>query len=114
MIARLAIYFVLGGAIIASITYFASVGRGFMAAFVATVPTTSIITFLFTYLEAGNAGVISYAKGLLYFLPAWTVYILTIIFTLEKIGLAKSLALSFMLFLVLALATELIVKNRLG
>lgn len=114
MITRLAIYFVLGGAIIASVTYFASVGRGFMAAFVATVPTTSMLTFIFTYLEAGNGGIISYAKGLLYFLPAWIVYILTIIFTLERIGIAKSLTLGLVVFLALALVTRVVVKNWFG
>ena len=114
MILRLAIYFVLGGAIVASATYFASVGRGFMAAFVATVPTTSLITFIFTHLEAGDAGVIAYAKGLLYFLPAWLSYALAIVLTVEKIGLVKSLVLGLVVFLVLSLATRLVVKNWLG
>ncbi|MBF8264932.1 MAG: hypothetical protein HW384_796 [Dehalococcoidia bacterium] len=111
MITRLAIYFVVGGAIIASTTYFASVGRGFVAAFVATVPTTSLLTFIFTHMEAGNAGVMAYAKGLLYFLPAWLSYALTVVFTLEKIGLVKSLVLGLVIFLALSFVTRLVVKN---
>ena len=114
MITRLAIYFVLGGAIIAAITYFASIGKGFMAAFVATLPSTSIITFIFTYLEGGNQGVVSYAKGLLVFLPAWLGYVSVIIFTLEKIGIAKTLILGLAVFLVLALITHFIVQNWPG
>ncbi|MBI4287799.1 MAG: DUF3147 domain-containing protein [Chloroflexi bacterium] len=111
MITRLIIYFVLGGAIIASTTYFASVGRGFAAAFVYTVPSTTLLTFIFTYLEAGNAGIIGYAKALLYFLPAWVIYILTVLLTLERIGVVKSLALGLIVFLVLALVTRIVVRN---
>lgn len=111
--ARLALYFVIGGLIISLAVYLVSRGTGWLAGFITLMPSATLLTFLFTYLESGARGSASYARGLLLFAPAWIVYITTVLLTVEKVGIWRSLALGVTSFMLLALTTRLITRGWL-
>lgn len=96
------IYFVLGGAIVSSVTYFASHSRGITAAFIANMPLITAVTFLTIYFEAGRENVVLYAKGLLIMLIPWVGYIAAIILFTPKAGFMPSLASGVLLYFIIA------------
>ncbi len=95
----LVLYFVIGGAIVAAVTYFGSQSKGMLAAFIAFLPSISLITIITTYLAKGTDAATSYAKGMLLLLPSWVVYIVGVIFLLPRIGLVGSLVVGVVLYL---------------
>ncbi|GAB4485833.1 MAG: hypothetical protein OHK006_12600 [Thermodesulfovibrionales bacterium] len=97
------IYFLVGGAVISVVTYFASHSRSLLAAFLANLPVMTLITFLTIYREAGEKAVIPYAKGLLIMLFPWLAYIFSVIVLTSRIGLAAALLTGLGLYLGLAL-----------
>lgn len=72
-------YFMLGGSIVSAVTLLGSQGRGLLAAFVATFPTMTILTFALIHSKAGQAATVDYAKGLLFMTPRglFTYYVLS-------------------------------------
>ncbi len=98
----LALYFFLGGAIVTAVTYFGSHAKGQVAAFIAFLPTISVITLCTVYFSGGAGEAVSYAKNMLWLLPPWVVYVLAVIFLLPRIGLAWSLGIGIAAYLVLA------------
>ena len=102
-IKMLPIYFVIGGVIVAAVTYFGSHAKGQLAAFIAFLPTISVITLCTIYSAAGTERAVSYAKSMLVLLPPWVLYIIGIIFLLPRIGLVGSLAVSIAAYLGTAL-----------
>jgi uncharacterized membrane protein (GlpM family) len=97
------IYFVLGGITVSAITYFGSQGKSQVAAFVAFLPSTSLITLCTIYLSSGTQPAVSYAKSMLILLPPWVLYVAAIIFLLPRIGLPLTIAISVAVYLVFAL-----------
>lgn len=95
------LYFLMGGAIVSVVTYFASHAKGLLAAFIANLPVITFITFLTIYYESGQDAVISYAKGLLIMLLPWLVYIFAVILLSQRVSFIPSLLVGLVLYLIL-------------
>lgn len=79
-------YFVLGGLLVSLSTYLGSHGRGFFAALASTFPMISGVTFILIYVNVGTEPTISFAKHLIWLSPPWFVYVLTMLFGVERLG----------------------------
>ncbi len=100
--ARILLYFLLGGTAVAIATYLAGQGRGTLAAFVSTLPIVTATTFILIYSEGGSAPVAAYARGLLVFTPPWICYVVTVLLGVERLGVFKSIALGFAVYILLS------------
>jgi uncharacterized membrane protein (GlpM family) len=93
------LYFLLGGTIVSLSTYLGSQGKSFLAAFASTFPAITGATFILIYLNGGNEAVVSYAKNLLWFVPPWIVYVVTMILGIPRIGFWPAMIGSLVLYL---------------
>ncbi|MCX8126454.1 MAG: DUF3147 domain-containing protein [Dehalococcoidia bacterium] len=100
----LVLYFVLGGAVVAGVTYFGSRGQGLLAAVISMLPTVSLITLISVYHAAGAEPVIYYFRSMLIILPVWVLYVLSQILLLPRIGLVPSLLIGVAIYLAGAFA----------
>ena len=98
-------YFVIGGLIVSVITYFGSQGKGELAAFIAFLPATSLITVCTIYFASGTGAAVSYAKSMLILLPAWLLYVIGVIFLLPRLGLVIALLVSVAAYVAAAFVT---------
>lgn len=80
------LYFLLGGTIVSLSTYLGSQGKSFLAAFASTFPAITGATFVLIYVNGGNDAIVSYAKNLLWFVPPWMVYVLSMIAGVPRFG----------------------------
>jgi uncharacterized membrane protein len=103
---RLVVYFLMGGTVTALTAYFASQGRGMLSAFITTLPLLTVFSFLLIYAEGGSKIVEEYAKSLLIFTPPWLCYITIVLLGVNRIGIAKSLILGVLFFIVLSVLLE--------
>jgi uncharacterized membrane protein (GlpM family) len=101
----LAAYFVIGGLVVAVVTYFGSRGKSELAAFIAFLPATSVITLCTIYFASGTGAAVSYAKSMAILLPAWLFYVICVIFLLPRLGLAWSLVVSVAVYIAAAFVT---------
>ncbi len=101
----LSLYFVLGGTIVALVTYFGSQGKGLLAAFVAFFPSITVVTLISIYLTGGVSATVSYFKGMLFLIPAWLLYAVAIIFILPRWGLVPSILVGVAIYVAAALIT---------
>ena len=101
----LAVYFLIGGVIVSAITYFGSHAESKFAAFIAFLPSTTLITLCTIYLAGGTGAAVSYAKSMLVLLPAWVLYVVGVIFLLPRLGLVVSLLVSVAAYLAAAFVT---------
>lgn len=99
---RLIIYFIIGGSVTALTTYFASVGKGTLSAFIVTLPLLTALTFILIYAEGGKYVVLDYARGLLIFTPPWICYVLVVMVGIERWGVFKSVGLGIAVYIVLS------------
>lgn len=104
------IHFLLGGTIVSLVTFIGSHGKGLLAAFIATFPTMTVITFSLLYHKSGQTATVSYAKGLLLMTPPWIVYVLCLIFLLPRIGFAKSIITGVSTYMILAGILSVVMK----
>ncbi|MCG3777629.1 MAG: hypothetical protein JW388_0323 [Nitrospira sp.] len=95
---KYALYFLLGGTIVSVSTYLGSQGRSFLAAFASTFPAITGATFILIYLNGGNESLVGYAKDLVWFVPPWIVYVVTMIYGVPRIGFWPAMALSMTLY----------------
>jgi len=102
-IKALAAYFVIGGVIVSAVTYFGSQAKSELAAFIAFLPSISVITLCTIYFASGTGAAVSYARSMLILLPPWLLYVIGVIFLLPRIGLAGSLLVSVAAYLAVAL-----------
>ncbi len=98
-IVKYAVYFILGGTIVSVSTYLGSQGKSFLAAFASTFPAITGATFILIYLNGGNEAIVSYAKNLLWFVPPWVVYVVTMILGIPRIGFWPAMIGSLVLYL---------------
>jgi uncharacterized membrane protein (GlpM family) len=98
-IKMLLLYFVIGGVIVSSVTYLGSQAKSQLAAFIAFLPSISVVTLCSIYLASGTAEAVAYAKSMLILVPPWVLYIVGVIFLLPRIGLAGSLVVSIVVYL---------------
>lgn len=103
------LYFVVGGTVVTLVTYFGSQGKGLLAAFVAFFPAVSVISLCAIYIHSGTEPALSYAKGMLYLLPAWLIYIAVVIYLLPKWGLFPPLAIGILLYTAASYVTSKLV-----
>lgn len=103
---RLAIYFLLGGAVTVLTAYFASQGRGMLSAFITTLPLQTAFSFLLIYAEGGSKTVEEYARSLLIFTPPWLCYVTIVLLGVNRIGVVKSLSLGVLLFVILSVLMQ--------
>ena len=92
------LYFLLGGTIVSVSTYFGSQGKSFLAAFASTFPAITGATFILIYLNGGSESLVGYAKNLLWFVPPWIVYVITMILGVPRVGFWPAIALSMTLY----------------
>jgi hypothetical protein len=86
-------------------------GRGLLSAFVATFPAITLVTMIIIYREGGPTAAYSYAKGLVFFFPAWFAYLLFVVFTLPRWGIWKALAGALLLFMALVVLIRLSIRE---
>jgi len=98
-LAKYALYFLLGGTIVSLSTYLGSQGRSFLAAFASTFPAITGATFVLIYLNGGNDAIVSYAKTLLWFLPPWIAYVVSMIAGVPRFGFWPAMIGSLALYL---------------
>jgi uncharacterized membrane protein (GlpM family) len=103
-------YFILGGTVVSLVTYIGSQGKGMLAAFVATFPTMTVLTFSLIYKTAGYTSTVNYAKGLLLMTPPWIIYVLCLIFLLPKWGFVRSLGTGVAAYMILAGVVSVVTK----
>ena len=98
-LSKYVLYFLLGGTIVSVSTYLGSQGKSFLAAFVSTFPAITGATFVLIYLNGGNDAIISYAKNLLWFVPPWVVYVVSMIAGVPRFGFWPTMIGSLTLYL---------------
>lgn len=98
-LAKYALYFLLGGTIVSLSTYLGSQGRSFLAAFASTFPAITGATFVLIYLNGGNDAIVSYAKNLLWFVPPWIAYVVSMIAGVPRFGFWPAMIGSLALYL---------------
>lgn len=96
---KYAVYFLLGGTIVSISTYLGSQGRSFLAAFASTFPAITGATFILIYLNGGNDAIVSYAKNLMWFVPPWTVYVVSMIVGVPRFGFWPAMVGSLTLYM---------------
>ncbi len=98
----LPLYFIIGGLVVSSVTYFGSQGKGTVAAFIALLPSVSVLTLITIYAQGGAPAATSYARNLLLLSPIWILYVAAILLLLPRIGLAGSLMFGVAIYVVAA------------
>ena len=105
------LHFMIGGTIVSLVTFIGSQGRGLLAAFVATFPTMTVLTFTLVYTKSGHVATLNYAKGLLLMTAPWVIYVLCLIFLLPRWGFVKSLIVGVLTYMILAGIVSFAVKH---
>ena len=95
----LLLYFVIGGIIVSSVTYFGSQAKSQLAAFIAFLPSISVITLCTIYFNSGVAESVAYARNMLLLLPPWILYAVGVMLLLPRIGLWGTLLVSVGVYL---------------
>jgi hypothetical protein len=94
------LYFVLGGLMVSVSTYFGTIGRGFLAAFVSTFPAITGVTIVLIYLNSGSDVATTYAKHLLWLVPAWLTYVGILILVIPRLGFWVAMGLALTIYMV--------------
>ncbi len=98
-VVKYALYFLLGGTIVSISVYLGSQGKSFLAAFASTFPAITGATFVLMYLNGGSDAIVSYAKNLLWFVPPWIVYVLSMIAGVPRFGFWPAMVGSLALYM---------------
>lgn len=101
----ISLYFVLGGIVVALVSYFGSQGKGLMAAFIALFPSVTVLTLFTIYYAGGVTATTSYFKSLLLLLPAWLLYVIPVLFLLPKLGPVPSVLIGITMYTCAAFLT---------
>jgi len=103
MEAKYFFYFLFGGSMTSLAVYLANHSKGFLAAFINTLPITSLSTFLLIYFSTGQDAVLSYARGLVIMLVPWVLYVLSVIILTPRLNIFYSLLIGLTLFVLISL-----------
>jgi hypothetical protein len=98
-VVKYAVYFLLGGTIVSISTYLGSQGKSFLAAFASTFPAITGATFVLLYLNGGSDAIVGYARNLLWFVPPWIVYVLSMIAGVPRFGFWPAMVGSLLLYM---------------
>lgn len=94
------LYFLIGGLVVSLTAYYGSNGKGFIAALISMFPSMTVLTFSLIYRAGGQTSVVDYAKNLVYGVPPWVLYVFTVAWLCERIGIWRSLALGIAIYLI--------------
>ena len=92
------LYFLVGGTVVTLVTYFGSHAKGTLAAFIAFFPALTVVTLCTVYWRGGSESALSYAKSMVYLLPAWLLYIGAVIYLTPRLGLWLPLIIGILLY----------------
>ena len=109
-LAKYALYFVLGGALVSLATYLGSHGKGFLAALASTLPVISGMTFILIYLNAGDQPAVSFAKNLIWLSPPWFMYVFCMMFGVQRFGFWIAFTAAMMLYMLAVSFIRVIVR----
>ncbi len=101
----LTLYFVIGGLVVALTTYFGSQAKGLIAAFVAFLPSVTILTIATIYLHGGQQATTSYLRSLIILTPSWLLYVLAALFLFPRLGLVPALVIGVVVYIGASLLT---------
>ncbi len=104
------IYFLLGGTIVSVSTYLGSQGRSFLAAFASTFPAITGATFILMYLNGGSEAIVNYAKNLLWFVPPWLIYVMSMIVGVPRLGFWPATGVALTLYMAAVAAIKLALR----
>jgi len=99
------IYFLLGGTAVSLASYFGSHSKGLLAAFISFFPAATVFTVSAIYATAGSRAASQYARSMLFLLPAWVLYALSLFWFIPRLGLTLSLLIGIPLYVGGALLT---------
>jgi len=100
------LYFFVGGTVVTLVTYFGSQpNKGALTAFIAFFPALTVITLGTVYYHGGSENALSYAKSMVYLLPAWLLYIGAVVYLLPRLGLWPPLVIGTILYTVASYLT---------
>ena len=85
------LYFVLGGTAVSLASYFGSQNKGMLAAFISFFPAATVFTVTAIYAASGGHAASQYARGMLFMLPPWIFYALSLYWFIPRMGLGISL-----------------------
>lgn len=105
MISEIIIKFILGGVIIASITFLARIHPKY-GGLIVVAPILTTAAIVLTYLELGAPTSVKTALFSIYFLVPLFLFLLTAVLTLEKVGLIPSLVCGYLIWLVSTLIIQ--------
>lgn len=106
----LALYFVTGGLVVALTTYYGSQAKGLVAAFIAFLPSVTILTISTIYLHGGQQATASYLKSMIVLTPSWVLYVAATWLFLPRLGLAPALIIGVTVYIAASLLTIKIVS----
>ena len=107
---KFGLYFVLGGLMVSLSSYLGSMGRGFLAAFVSTFPAITGVTIILIYLNGGTDVASTYAKHLLWLVPAWLAYVGILLVAIPRVGFWLSLMLALMIYMLLVAVIRMAIR----
>jgi hypothetical protein len=108
---KFGLYFILGGLLVSGSTYVGAQGRGFLAAFISTFPAITGVTIVLIYLNAGNEPAVTYAKHLLWLVPAWLAYVGVLILAINRLGFWPAMALALTLYMAMVWLIRLAIRQ---
>ena len=108
--AKSVLYFVIGGMMVSVSTYFGTMGRGFLAAFVSTFPAITGVTIVLIYLNSGGEPAHVYAKHLLWLVPAWMAYVGILIAGIPRFGFWLTMGMALTLYMIIVFVIRGVVR----
>ncbi len=93
--------FGIGGAVIAGTTWLAEYVDPKLGGIIATIPSATIVSLIIVGNAVGEKAAVDFAKGIVVGNIPWFAYIFAVILLTQRIGLAKSLAVGFLIWLLL-------------
>ena len=104
------LYFLLGGSIVSVSTYLGAQGKSFLAAMVSTFPAITGVTFILLYANGGGSTTVAYAKSLLWFVPPWTIYVITMIIGIPRLGFWPAMVGSLVLYMGCIVLVKMVIR----
>lgn len=92
--------FIFGGSIVALVAYLSSRGNPLLATLVANIPVLFLIDIFLVYRAGGLSGSLIFAKGVLFLLPVFMLFVITTILLLPRLGMPMALLPSMLVYLV--------------
>lgn len=107
------LYFLLGGAVVASVAYLGNRGNAVLSAFVVSLPTLFLLSVFLMYRVRGIDGSLTYAKDVILMLPVFILYVALTTWLLPRVGMPKALVLGLPIYLI-PLVVRTIVRHKIS